>query len=294
MAKATNEMFWAFSEQMGIENKSELKSATSLQFSRECELAIENYNVKKSLFDEQNRNKELQMHISRLKSALAQSAGLVDELKRRNIKSSREENALRKELLEIKDRLSRVESTKKCLTHSYSRTDNKIQQIHKKAIKFEKECMAIKESLEHTKKAHLVDLQQVKEKAAESLIVVKDSLGSMTERFEEKSKDHEKALKKVESLSLEIAALKDLVAQREREKEEMVSKVQETDVYRTLHEAYEEVIFEMVEIKGARDKYLKGYEKLKGDLHRLIVVALQEGCAIPSDIDDEFHHDQSI
>jgi hypothetical protein len=63
------------------ESLNDIKSATPLEYSRECELAIENYSLRKELHDVGNVRMKLKDHVRRMKSALLEEHRIVEELR---------------------------------------------------------------------------------------------------------------------------------------------------------------------------------------------------------------------
>lgn len=92
-----------------------------LIYSRECELAVENYDFRRYAKDLEDQNNKLKVQMSRVRTALKNSTDLVAELQRNYNVQSKQIMALETENTDLKHQLSDKLNVNRSLTSGYTK-----------------------------------------------------------------------------------------------------------------------------------------------------------------------------
>ena len=112
----------------------EMRIQDPLMYSRECELAVENYDSRRYAKDLEDQNNKLKVQMSRVRTALRNSTELVAELQRKHNVHSKQIITLESENTDLKHQLSDKINVNRSLTSGYSK-QKRAQEILTASIK---------------------------------------------------------------------------------------------------------------------------------------------------------------
>jgi len=97
------------------------ESTQPLKHSRECELALENYDLKRYVYNLETQNTKLKESINRVRAALKDSTGLIAEQQKRLNLQMKQINSLESTQTNLKAQISDGLLSKRCLTQGFSK-----------------------------------------------------------------------------------------------------------------------------------------------------------------------------
>lgn len=96
-------------------------STEPLRHSRECELALENYDLKRYIHDLEGQNTKLKESLHRVRAALKDSTNLITEQQKRLNQQMKQLNALHSTKTELESVVSDSKLSNRCLTQGFAK-----------------------------------------------------------------------------------------------------------------------------------------------------------------------------
>ena len=124
----------------------EAKLNQQLKVDRECELALQNYDLRRHNRDLENLVTKLKSEISRNKTAIKDSSFLISELQRKLNHQTKDLNKSEILILSLKKELSEANLSIKCLSSGYTKQKKSQASMKKEMLKMKTEID------EHSKK----------------------------------------------------------------------------------------------------------------------------------------------
>ena len=115
-----------------------------LKYSRECELALENYDLKRYLKDVEDQNSKLKQSLMRVRSALKDSSHLNAEQQRKLNAQMRQISGFEKLNMNLKTELSDASLSTRCLSQGFSKQKSNQASLQKKMDRLSLETQAYK------------------------------------------------------------------------------------------------------------------------------------------------------
>ena len=113
----------------------EAKLNQQLKVDRECELALQNYDLRRHNRDLENLITKLKSEISRNKTAIKDSSFLISDLQRKLNHQTKELNKSEILILSLKKDLSEADLSKKCLSSGYTKQKKSQASMKKEMLK---------------------------------------------------------------------------------------------------------------------------------------------------------------
>ena len=124
----------------------EAKLNQQLKVDRECELALQNYDLRRNNRDLENLVTKLKSEISRSKTAIKDSSFLISELQKKLNHQTKDLNKSEILILSLKKELSEANLSIKCLSSGYTKQKKSQASMKKEILKMKTEID------EHSKK----------------------------------------------------------------------------------------------------------------------------------------------
>ena len=252
-----------------------------LRFSRECELAMENYELQRHNDQLLEQNGKLKNQMIRIRSALKDSTSLVAKLQALLVKQGKKNFALGNENIELKHSCADSNLTNTALSTGYA-----IQKDHQ--YKLNKENEELKKAMAEFKRRTEENSLRI-EKEHKKALAVKDKMIEELE-YEKKSLElklktqaeyYSNADKTIDGLNQDIKETKQKLKEQKAIARKFMENIKDTSEYQTLNTMFTSAQLEISSLKSDLEKINGLWEKEKERLEDTRRRAEEAGVHIP-------------
>ena len=267
---------WIFSENVEVK---EIKSR--LEFSRECELAVENYEFQRHNSQLIEQNKRLRNQITRVRTALRDSTQLVATLQAQLTKQSKHITRIETENSELMSKIADANLTNKCLSTGYSKQKKAQYVLCNETVALKKDVEKTKRRMEESAVKSEKEHQRNEARLIKELEKMQGEKNVLLEKMKKQQDYYENADKTIEGLNSDVTTLRKKLKGKTTELQTFVDNVKETKEYQELSKLYESLYIDHAMLKSdleQKNVQMAKMEARNDDLYRR---AEAEGLHIP-------------
>ena len=252
-----------------------------LRFSRECELAMENYELQRHNYQLIEQNGKLKNQMIRIRGALKDSTSLVAKLQALLVKQGKKNFALGNENIELKHSCADSNLTNTALSTGYAIQKDNQHKLNIENETLNKEIAKLKRDTEE----NMLKVEKEQKKAmAEKDKMIEDleyEKRSLELKLKTQKEYYSNADKMIEGLNTDVKEARQKLKEQKAMAQKFMENIKETSEYKTLNTLFNGAQLEISSLKNELQKTQKLLEKETARLEEARATAEHAGVHMP-------------